>query len=110
MPNARDDYKQHNKTQTLNEGKCHIPGRPQGAVLNRGTPFTKYLKFSWAVLCGVTAWQEPALLSDSTLATGVQRSGGAIERSGGANEVGYCWNPPRLLLGQALRWPLREFV
>ena len=75
-----------------------------------GTPlFFEVSEVLGAVFCGVTAWVELALLSYSMLANGVQRCGGAVESKWWRCGVGRCWNP-RLLLRQALQWPLREFV
>jgi len=114
MPNARDDHKtaQH-KTQYIKqqEEECHLPGVSQKrGCVGRGTPlFCEVSEVLGAVFCGVTAWLEPAIPSESILANGLQRCGGVVESKRWSCGVGRWWNP-RLLLRQALQWPLREFV
>ena len=94
MPNARDDHKTaQNKTQYIKqqEEECHLPGVSQKwAALAGGLPFfAKYPKFSGLYSAVLLRGWNRRVLSDSILANGLQRCGGAEESAAAGIRVCY---------------------
>ena len=94
MPNARDDHKRaQNKTPYIKEQEeeCDLQGVSQKrGCVGRGTPlFEKYPKFSGLYSAVLLRGWNRRVLSDSILANGLQRCGGAEESAAAGIRVCY---------------------